>query len=254
MSPSFSLANKVAIVTGASRWTGKAIALELAKAGADVVVTARTAEGIEKAASEIRSLGRRSLAIPTDVRVTEQVDNMVKRTLAEFHRVDILVNNVGASFIAPALKLTEGGWDAMVRENLKPAFICSKAVVPAMMEQGGGSIINIASGEGLRAAPTNPAYGAAKAGVINLTMTLAVEWAPYRIRVNAVAPGFIDTPALPQALAGFPDLQETYNRVPLKRAGKLEEIAAPVVFLASDAAGYVTGALITVDGGLTCRM
>jgi len=157
MNPSFSLANKVAIVTGASRWTGRVIALELAKAGADVVVAARTAEGIEKAAAEIRGLGRRSLAVQTDVRITEQVDNMVRRALEEFHHVDILVNNVGASFIAPALELTEGGWDAMVRENLKPAFMCSKAVVPSMIEQGGGSIINIASGEGLRAAPTNPA-------------------------------------------------------------------------------------------------
>lgn len=242
-------------MTGASRWTtGKVIALELAKAGADVVVAARTAEGIEEAVAEIRGLGRRSLAVQTDVRITEQVDNMVRRALEEFHQVDILVNNVGASFIAPALDLTEGGWDAMVRENLKPAFMCSKAVVSSMIEQGGGSIINIASGEGLRAVPTNPAYGAAKAGVVNLTMTLAVEWAPYRIRVNAVAPGFIDTQILPQALVGFPDLQETFNRVPLKRAGRLEEIAAPVVFLASDAAGYITGALITVDGGLTCRM
>jgi NAD(P)-dependent dehydrogenase (short-subunit alcohol dehydrogenase family) len=254
MNPSFSLAGKVAIVTGASRWTGKTIALELARAGADVVVTARTVEGIEAAAAEIRGLGRRSLAVPADVRVTEQIDNLVRKTLEGFGRVDILVNNVGASFMAPALKLSEGGWDAMIRENLKPAFMCSRAVVESMMKQGGGTIINVASGEALRAAPSNPAYGAAKAGVVNLTMSLAVEWAPYGIRVNAVAPGFIETPILPQALAETPDLQETFSRVPLKRAGKLEEIAAPVVFLASDAANYVTGAMITVDGGLTCRM
>jgi NAD(P)-dependent dehydrogenase (short-subunit alcohol dehydrogenase family) len=247
----FSLTGKVAIVTGAGRWTGKAIAVELAKAGADVVVTARTAEGIESAAAEIRGLGRRSLAVPTDVRVAEQVDNMVRRTLEEFDRVDILVNNVGASFIMPALKLSENGWDAMIRENLKPAFLCSKAVAERMTRQRSGSIINIASGEGLRAAPSNPAYGAAKAGIINLTMSLAVEWAPYHIRVNSVAPGFIETPVLPQTMEQYPSVRDLLNRVPLGRAAKPAEIAAAVVFLASDASSYITGAMIMVDGGLT---
>lgn len=250
----FSLTGKVAIVTGASRWTGKATAVELAKAGADVVVAARTAEGIESAAAEIRSLGRRSLAVPTDVRVSEQVDNMVKRTLEEFQRIDILVNNVGGGFIASALELSEGGWDSMIRENLKPSFLCSKAVVGTMIEQGGGSIVNIASTEGLRAAPSNPAYGAAKAGVINLTMSLAVEWARYNIRVNAVAPGFIETPMRPQAVEQYPHLRDLYNKIPLGRAAKLEEIAGAVIYFASDASGFTTGALITVDGGMTIMM
>jgi len=254
MSALFSLQGKVAIVTGASRWTGKAIALELAKAGADVAVSARTADALENAAAEIRSLGRRSIAIPTDVRVAEQVNNMVKKTLEEFHRIDILVNNAGATFITSALKLSEGGWDAMIRENLKPAFLCSKAVVETMIEQGGGSIINIASGEGLRAAPTNAGYGAAKAGLINLTMSLAIEWAPYKIRVNAIAPGFIETGTLPQALQQAAELRELFNAVPLRRAAKLQEIAAAVLYLASDAAGYTTGATIVVDGGMTSRL
>ena len=256
MSSLFSLEGKVAIVTGASRWTGKAIALEVAKAGADVAVSARTADALENTAAEIRSLGRRALAVPTDMRVSEQVDNMVKKTLEEFHRVDILVNNVGdALMIKPTRDMSEEEWDSVITENLKPAFLCSKAVVGSMIEQGGGSIVNIASGEGLRAHVTNPGYGAAKAGVINLTMSLAIEWAPYNIRVNAVAPGFIGTPLLSQSLEWLPpDLQALFKRVPLQRASTLEEIAGPVVFLASDAAGYVTGTTIIVDGGMTSAM
>jgi NAD(P)-dependent dehydrogenase (short-subunit alcohol dehydrogenase family) len=250
----FSLEGKVAIVTGASKETGKTIAIEMAKAGADVVVTARTVEGIEKAAAEIRGLGRRSLAVPTDVREAAQVDNMVQKAVEAFGRVDILVNNAGTDFMSPALELSEKGWDGMVRMNLKSHFLCSKAVIGTMMKQGGGSIVDIASAEGLRGAPSNPAYGAAKAGVINLVKTLAVEWARYNVRVNAVAPGFIETPVLPMALEGYPHLRDIYGRIPLRRAAKQTEVAAAVIYLASDAAGFTTGVTIAVDGGMTCNL
>ncbi len=250
----FSLEGKIAIVTGASKETGRTIAIEMAKAGADVVVSARTVEGIEKAAAEIRSLGRRSLAVPTDVREAEQVDNMVKKAVEAFGRVDILVNSAGTDFITPALEMSEKGWDAMVRLNLKSHFLCSKAVMGTMIKQGGGSIVDIASTEGLRAAPSNPAYGAAKAGVINLVKTLAVEWAKYNVRVNAVAPGFIETSTLPLALEGYPHLRDIYGRIPLRRATKQAEVAAAVIYLASDAAACTTGITIAVDGGMTCNI
>jgi len=251
MNSLFSLMDKVVIVTGAGRGLGKGLALGLAQAGADVVVAARTVAEIENTAAEIRALGRRALAVPTDVRVSEQVANMVKQTLEEFHRVDILVNNAGTTFIMPALKLTEGGWDGLLRENLKSQFLCSKAVVKAMIEQGKGSIINIASGEGLRAAPTNPAYAAAKAGVISLTQSLAVEWAPYNIRVNTVVPGFIESSTFGPALQEYSQLQDLLKKVPLGRAGKPEDYVGATVYLASDASDYVTGAMIVIDGGLT---
>jgi NAD(P)-dependent dehydrogenase (short-subunit alcohol dehydrogenase family) len=248
----FSLEDRIAIVAGAGRGTGKGIALELAKAGADVVVAARTAEAIEAVAAEIRHLGRKALAVPTDVRLTEQVANLVKRTLEEFHRIDILVNNVGASFLKPALELSERGFDSLLRENLMGCFLCSKAVAETMMKQGKGSIVNIASTEGLRAAPTNPAYGVAKAGVINLTQSLAVEWAPHNIRVNTVVPGFIET-AFPYSLE-IPELRDLFARVPLRRAAKTEEIGVAVVYLASDAADCITGAMIVIDGGMSCLL
>ena len=254
MNSLFSLTDRVAIVTGGGRGIGKGIALGLAEAGADVIVTARTVAEIERTAAEIRSLGRRALAIPADVRVSEQVADVVQRTLDEFHRIDVLVNNAGATFVLPALKLSERGWDGLIVENLKSCFLCSKAVVEAMIKQGKGSIINIASTEGLRAGPTNPAYGAAKAGLINLTQSLALEWAPHHIRVNAIAPGFIQTEALPLALQEYPHLQELLNRVPLGHPGTPKDIAAAVIYLASDASGYVTGAVITVDGGQTCLL
>jgi NAD(P)-dependent dehydrogenase (short-subunit alcohol dehydrogenase family) len=154
----------------------------------------------------------------------------------------------------PALELTEDRFDAMVRLNLKAHFLCSKAVAPVMMEQGGGSIVDVASTEGLRASPTNCGYGAAKAGLMNLVMSLAVEWARHKIRVNAVAPGFIATPIHPGYLDGFPHLKALYERVPLGRGVKMEEVAAAVIYLASDAAGCTTGITIPVDGGMVAMM
>ena len=247
----FSLEGKVAIVTGSGRGIGKTTAVMMAQAGAAVVVIARTAADIEKTAEEIRAKGGRALAIPTDVRASDQIANTVNKTLEEFHGIDILVNNAGASFPTPTLKLSEGGWDALVRENLKSPFLCSKAVAEAMMKRGGGSIINISSTEGMRSAATNAAYAAAKAGVINLTRSLAVEWAQYHIRVNCICPGFIENPGMAQALEQDPGLREKLAGVPMKRVGKQEEIAGGVIYLASDASSYTTGAVLAIDGGFT---
>jgi len=240
------------MVTGSGRGIGRAIALAMAEAGADVVVLARTQADIENTAAEVRNLGRRALAVPTDVRVSDQITALMSKTVEAFGQIDILVNNAGASFLLPTLQLSEGAWDALVRENLKTPFLCSKAVAEQMVKQGtGGSIVNVSSTEGMRSAATTTAYAAAKAGVINLTHSLAVEWSQYGIRVNCICPGFIENPGLPEALEGSSGLKEKLNRVPLKRMGKPSEIAHGAVYLASDAASYVTGAVLAIDGGFT---
>jgi NAD(P)-dependent dehydrogenase (short-subunit alcohol dehydrogenase family) len=256
MSSLFSLEGKTAIVTGASRWTGKVIALEMAKAGVDLVLCARTPEPLEAAAAEVRSLGRRCIAVPTDVGDSEQVVNLVRKAKKEFGRIDILVNNAGTDLGTgvPTLELTEDVWDSNVRLNLKGHFLCSKAVAPIMIEQGGGNIIDIASTAGLRVSPDSAAYGAAKAGLMHLVMKLAVEWAKYHIRVNAVAPGFIAIPIFPGYLDHMPDLKAIYERIPLAGGVKMEEIAAAVIYLASDAAGSTTGVTITLDGGMITKL
>lgn len=256
MSSLFSLEGKTAIVTGASRWTGKVIALEMAKAGVDLVLCARTPEPLEAAAAEVRSLGRRCIAVPTDVGDSEQVVNLVRKAKKEFGRIDILVNNAGTDLGTgvPTLELTEDVWDANVRLNLKGPFLCSKAVAPIMIEQGGGNIVDIASTAGLRVSPDSAAYGTAKAGLMHLVMKLAVEWAKYNIRVNAVAPGFIAIPIFPGYLDHMPDLKAIYERIPLAGGVKMEEIAAAVIYLASDAAGSTTGVTITLDGGMITKL
>jgi len=253
MSPTFSLEGKAALVTGASKWTGGAIAAELARAGADVAVAARTPEGLEKVAGGIRELGRRSVAIPTDVTILEDIRNMVNRTVDELGRVDILVNVAGSDMPQAALEVSEELWESMVRLNLTSHFLCSQAVAPHMIKQGGGCIIDIASAEAYRAAVTNPAYAAAKAGLLNLVMSLAAEWGKYNIRVNAIAPGFIDHPYLEYAMK-IPHLKEIFERIPLGRGVKPEEIGATVVYLASDAAACTTGVTIPLEGGMTCLM
>jgi NAD(P)-dependent dehydrogenase (short-subunit alcohol dehydrogenase family) len=247
----FSLTDKVAIVTGAGRGIGKAIALGLADAGADVVVAARTASDIEATASEISDKGRRAMSVPTDVRLNDQVANLVEKAVADFGRIDILVNNAGGYFTKSTMELSEGGWDAIIRENLKSVFLCSKAAAKVMMEQKKGSIISMASVAGLRSYPSNAAYGTAKAGIINLTKTLAMDLAPYNIRVNAIAPGLIATPGMLQLHETDPEgLGVMVSHIPLGRLGQPEEVARGVIFLASDASSYVTGATLLMDGGM----
>jgi len=256
----FNLDGKVAIVTGAGRGIGKAIALGLADAGADVVAAARTATDIEATAEEIRAKGRKSLAVPTDVRLADQVSNLVEKSVAEFGRIDILVNNAGGSFIAGTMDLSEGGWDAIVRENLKSVFLCSKAAAKVMISQKEGNIISIASVAGIASYTLCAPYGAAKAGIINFTKTLAMDLAPYNIRVNAIAPGFIASGGLLQLLGMKPDTSEQekgggfLEHIPLGRYGQPEDIVGGIIYLVSDASSYVTGQTLVIDGGLTSKL
>jgi len=248
----FALTNKVAIITGSGRGIGKAIALDFASVGADLVVVARTASEIESVAAEIRDKGGRALAVPTDIRSADQVKDMVERAMAEFGKIDILVNNAGGTFRAPFLQISEGAWDAVLRENLKGVFLCTKAIVDIMVKQKEGSIINISSLAGQVPYANMAHYGAAKAGVINLTQTLAVELGPYNIRVNTILPGYIEVEWFAQLLQEHPEVRERrLQRVPLGRFGKPEDIARAAIYLASEASSYVTGASILVTGGLT---
>lgn len=249
--PMFALTGKVAIVTGAGRGIGRAIALGLAQAGADVVVAARTAADLEDTAARIEDEGRQALAVPTDVRDFDQVANMLDKTLASFGRVDILVNNAGGSFPAQVLQLSANAWQALIRENLDSVFFCSKIIGEQMVKQKAGNIISISSVAGLRSFSSAGPYAAAKAAIINLTRTLAVELAPYNIRVNAIAPGVIETPGTMRYHGDSKYRQAQLKRVPLGRYGKPEDIVGVAIYLASDASAYVTGETIVVDGGLT---
>jgi len=254
----FDLTGKVAIVTGGGRGIGKAIALGMAQAGADVVVAARTASEIETTAEEIRALGRKTRAIPTDVRQVNQVTGLLRETLASFNRVDILVNNAGGALDAAhqspgaVLQMRPDTWQAMFTQNLDSTFICCKTIGGQMVQQRAGSIINISSTAGLGPQPRNAHYAAAKAGVISFTRTLAVEWGPYNIRVNAIAPGFVDTPLMVKFWEEHADRRhDILKKIPLGRFGKPEDIIPVAVFLASDAASYMTGETIVASGGLT---
>ena len=247
----FSLAGRVAIVTGSGRGIGKGIALGFADAGADVVVLARTVSEIEETAAEIRAMGRRSLSIPTDVRRAEQVMNMVKKVVEEFGHVDVLVNNAGGTFVTPILEVSEDGWDAIVRENLKSCFLCSKAVAEVMVKQNNGCIINITSLAATTGAIGLAPYAAAKAGMISLTQTSAAEWAPYGIRVNAISCGTVLTENMLKNLFPTPESQAEaakYNL--LRRLGQPEDIALAALFLASDASNWVTGQTFYINGGV----
>ena len=244
----FELTNEVAIITGGGTGIGRSIALEFAKAGADVVVASRKLENLEKVVKEIQALGRQSLAIATDVRVPEQVDNMVKETVDTFGKIDILVNNAGASFPCPLEDMTPNGWDAVIGINLKGPYLCSRAVGKVMIQQKGGKIINIASVAGINGSPGMAHYGAAKAGLINLTKSLAVEWAKHNIYVNCIAPGLVRTEGAYAAM-DLTNEEERVKGIPLGRAGQPAEIGSAAIFLASEASSFLTGETIAVQGG-----
>lgn len=248
----FDLKDKVAIVTGARRGMGKAHALVLAKAGAKVVVSDISQEECDEVVKEIKKNNGEAIAIKCDVSDKAEVDDLVKKTIEKWGKVDIFVNNAGILQFKPFLDLTEEDWDKVLDVNLKGYFLCAQAAAKEMVKQKSGSIINIASiamGQVGVGFPTLSHYSASKGGIVALTETIAAELAPYNIRVNAVAPGGIDTPMVgaikdnPQAMEG------TLSRIPMKRLGKPEEVANLVLFLASDASSYMTGSTVVIDGG-----
>jgi len=245
--PQFDLSNKVAIVTGGGTGIGRTIALEFAKAGADVVVGSRKQVNLDRVAEEIKALGRHSLAIATDVRIPEQVDNLVKQTVDRFGRIDILVNNAGASFMCPVEEMTPNGWDTIININLKGTFLCCQAAGKVMIQQKKGKIINIASVSGIDGHPRMAHYGAAKAGVINFTKTLAIEWAQYNINVNAIAPGWIETAGVRAQKILTTETEKT-KAIPLELPGRTEDVAYTAIFLASEASNHLTGETIIVRG------
>jgi 7-alpha-hydroxysteroid dehydrogenase len=244
----FRLTDQVAIVTGAGRGVGKGIALAFAEAGADVVCAARTQEQIETTASELSALGRRAMAIATDVRDAEQVDDLVKKTVEDFGRLDVMVNNAGGTFFSKLVNTSPKGFEAILRENLLSSFIGSKAAAQAMIEQGKGNIINISSRSGQLGTRNLGHYAAAKAGVNNLTQTLAWELAQYNIRVNCLCLG----PILTETNHDFfmKDMERNLRNLSIKRFGLPEDVAAFSVFLASDASSWITGQVYELDGGL----
>lgn len=238
------LTGRVAVVTGGGAGIGRAIAQGLAAFGASVAIWERDAETCASAAEQIGALG-----IETDVRDSAQVDSALERTVAELGDVSILVNNAGGVFNSPLLETTENGWDALYRSNLRHVLLCTQRVARRLVEAGRpGSVINVTSIEGVRAAPGYAAYSAAKAGVVNYTQTAAFELSPHNIRVNAIAPDLTLTEGLMQ-MSGGALRPDTAPGIPMGRPGHVDEIASTAVFLASDMASYITGQTIHVDGG-----
>lgn len=248
------LTGKTAIITGGGAGIGKGIALAFARFGADVVIADKDAEAGQTTAAEVEQLGRRGLAITTDVRDFQQVQSMVDAAVGQLGRIDILVNNAGGTRMAEFLELGERGWDRHIDLNFKGLFGPTDAVAKVMIAQGeGGAIINVSSIEGTRAAPLFSVYAACKAGMLNFTRSLALELADHNIRVNAITPDVVDSPHLELFDQHFSYLsggEEGRRRaVPLSRAGSTDEIAAPCVFLASEMGRYITGITLPVDGG-----
>jgi 3-oxoacyl-[acyl-carrier protein] reductase len=244
------LSGKIALVTGGGTGIGRAIALTLARSGADVVVVNRSnVEAAESVAAEIEKLGRRSLALKADVSKAADAENIVSQVLTSFGRLDILVNNAGTTRDMLLLRMTEEDWDTVIDTNLKGVFLVAKAAVKPMVKQRKGKIINISSVMGLIGSAGQTNYCASKAGVIGFTRSLAKELGARNIQVNAVAPGFIET-AMTHSLKD--DYRETIlKNIPAGRLGTVEDIAETVLFLASPASDYITGQTLTVDGGLT---
>lgn len=246
----FSLQGKVAIVAGDGRVWDRHVALALADAGADVVIAAPKKGGIDETAERARGLGRRAMAIPTDVTNAAEIQKMVGQAIAEFGKVDILVNGTDLQFAKPLLEVSEKEWRQVIETNLTSVFLCSQAVGKHMMEQKKGTIINIASGLALRGVANYAAYCASVGGVVQFTKALGLEWALANIRVNSIGPGwFSEDEVGPEEAKQDPLARFT----PMKRRGRPNDIGLLVVYLASDASQYVTGQTFVVDGGAIAR-
>jgi len=265
----FSLKGKVAIVTGAGRGIGKAIALTLAEAGADIVAAARTEREIEETAAEVRRLGKTCLAIPTDITQSSDVQRMVEGTIDQFGRIDILVSQAGragvhkplvplpdyrpawSKFIPDFLTpVSEEMWHQVLDTNLTSMFLCAREVGPHMIRQNKGKIINMSSFVGFKAYPHQLVYSTSKAAVSMFTRCLAVEWARYKINVNAIGPGYVSTRMTEPILKNEAAKERLIKSVPLNRLGEPREVGLLAVYLASEASDYLTGQTLYLDGGL----
>ena len=248
MEEAVGLAGKVAMVTGAAQGIGKAVALLLARNGADIIVADINLEKAEETAKEIQALGRKALAVKVDVGNLDDVIRVVQTVLEEFSQIDILVNNAGINRDKLILRMTEEDWDTVLKINLKGTFNCTKAVVRHMSKQRSGKIVNIASVVGEMGNAGQANYAASKAGVIGFTKTVAREFAQRGINVNAIAPGYIETP-MTDVLAE--KVKEELRRlIPMERLGKPEDVAEAVLFLVSEASSYITGQVLNVNGGI----
>jgi len=250
MTPMFDLSGRVAIVTGGNGGIGFGIARGLAKAGARVVIAARNADKSEAAVGELKGLGAEALAIAVDVAAEQSVNAMVQETVERCGRVDILVNYAGINIRKPAQELALDEWQQVLNTNLTSTFLCARAVHPHLKRAGGGKVINVGSMMSLFGASFAPAYGASKGGVVSLTKSLAIAWAPDNIQVNAVLPGWVDTALTRHAREQVAGLHErVLARTPAGRWGANDDFEGIAVFLASPASAFVTGAAIPVDGG-----
>ena len=247
----FSLAGKRALVTGGSKGIGAVTARVLAEAGADVALVGRARSGLDATAETVRTAGRKCLIIEADLKSLDAPQEIATAALNEFECVDILVNNAGIALLAPLLELSAQAWDETMAVNLRSPFLLAQALAPAMIEKGGGKIINISSVAGLNALAEHAAYSASKGGLNMLTKSMAAEWALHNINTNAVAPTVILTP-MGEKNWGDPEKSEPMlAKIPLGRFGTPEEIADLVLFLASPAADMICGEVIYVDGGYT---
>jgi 2-deoxy-D-gluconate 3-dehydrogenase len=251
--PSMMVEGKVAVVTGAGTGLGKSIAVALAEAGAEVVVAELPSrmEDAHRTAKFIQQAGHKALTVSLDVTSLKSIQRMVDRAIQGFGQIDILVNNAGINIPKLALDVTEEDWDRILSVNLKGVFFCSQAVGREMVRRRSGKIINIASQNGVVGYYERAAYCSSKAGVVNLTRVLALEWATYHINVNAVGPTYILTPMTEKMFEDRSFSREVLRRIPLGRLGKPEDVAGAVVFLASPASDMITGHTLLVDGGWT---
>ena len=247
--------DRVAVITGGGTGIGLAIAKRLGELGARVTIASRNSENLEHGSAELRHAGLDPLCVQLDVRNPEQVDEMVQRVIRHFGRIDVLVNNAAGNFICRAEDLSPNGWNAVINIVLNGSFYCSRAVGRHMIARGkGGAIVSVLANYVWTGSAGTVHSAAAKAGVMSMTQTLAVEWARHRIRVNAVAPGPIESPGAAKQLWNSPEaVEKITGMVPLKRWGQPVEVADAVAFLASEGAGFITGETLTIDGGAWLR-
>lgn len=246
------LKDKVVIITGARRGMGRTHALTLAKAGAKVVVSDISLSDCEKVVKEIKDDGGEAIAVECDVTKKEEIEEMTRKTVDKFGKVDILVNNAGIAQFKPFLEMTEEEWDRTLDINLKGYFLCAQACAKEMAKQKSGVIVNIASvamGQQGVGFPNIVHYCASKGGIVGMTEALAVELAPYNIRVNAISPGMIETPMIDSVKQDPKMMEAMLARVPMHRVGQPEEVSNLVLFLASDQSSYMTGSTVVIDGG-----